>query len=306
MSLLSKFVILTLAFIMSAAGARAEEKSDIHPTKGPAHVVLGNNLAEINLSKDFAFINKDDSAKLLKRMGESSEGILGIIVPTNDTSFEVYCAFDDTGYVSDKDANEINPDELLDALKEGTKSENDQRKLAGVPPFFVGNWADKPRYDKSRHQIVWAVTITEEDKPSAPIACINYNTRILGRRGVLSLNLVSPPDSLTANKQKIAAILNSTNFKKGESYADYQPGKDKDAGFGLAGLILGGGALAAAAKLGAFGGLWKFILAAVLILKKSVIAIVIAAVFFARKFFRRKALVAETVEGGKTDGQLPE
>ncbi|NJL72321.1 MAG: DUF2167 domain-containing protein, partial [Candidatus Competibacteraceae bacterium] len=55
-------------------------------------------------------------------------------------------------------------------------------------------------------------------------------------------------------------MLDRTSFVKGASYADYQPGKDKDSGLGITGLILGGGALAAAAKFGVLGGLWKWVL----------------------------------------------
>jgi uncharacterized membrane-anchored protein len=47
------------------------------------------------------------------------------------------------------------------------------------------------------------------------------------------------------------------SYKSGKTYAEFRPG-DKIAQYGLAALI-GGGAGAAAVKLGLFGALWKFI-----------------------------------------------
>jgi uncharacterized membrane-anchored protein len=137
--------------------------------------------------------------------------------------------------------------------------------------------------------VIWAIAAKDEDSESAPVTTVNYNTRILGRKGVLSLNLVTDPDQLAANKAKAAILLDRTTFNRGQSYGDFIAGRDKDAGIGLTGLILGGGALAAAAKFGLLGGAWKMILAVVLALKKFIIvAIAGIGAMFAKLFGKKK------------------
>jgi uncharacterized membrane-anchored protein len=194
------------------------------------------------------------------------------------------------GYVNDDDAAKLDAAAILNTYKEGTAEENEKRKEEGMAPIYVGGWAETPRYEKSKHQVIWALQVKDEDSPKAPVVTINYNTRILGRKGVLSLNLVTDPGYLDQNKIKTAALLNQTAFVKGNSYEEYQPGKDKSSGLGLTGLILGGGALAAAAKFGILGGLWKWAIGLLLLAKKFIIILIAAAAAAISKFFRgRKA-----------------
>ena len=77
---------------------------------------------------------------------------------------------------------------------------------------------------------------------------INYNTRLLGRRGVMEVVLVVGPDQLEATLPLFKGLLKSFAFKEGERYAEYREG-DKLAEYGLAALVTGG-AVAVAAKTG--------------------------------------------------------
>ncbi len=233
---------------------------------------------------------EDKAKEILKKQGSSGDGVLGIIAPAQESpdDYFVVCRFEDVGYVKDDDADKLNADEILNAYKEGTKDQNEEREKMNLPPIFVGGWAEKPHYDKQAHHVIWAIEIKDEDSASAPVAGLNYNTRILGRRGVLSMNLVTEPKNLERDKTKVAELLRNTTFNRGQTYAEYVPGKDKAAGYGLAGLILGGGTVAAAAKFGLLGAIWKWIIGIVLVLKKFVI-VVIAAIgaFFARLFGKK-------------------
>lgn len=259
------------------------------PVPGPAKVELKDADVTINLPAGYAFVPKEEAKKALEEDGSTGEGVQGIVLPMSkdDRSWIVVCRFDDIGYVSDDDANKLNADEILNSYKEGTKEQNEIRKEKGIPPVYVSGWAEKPHYDKGKHQVIWAIEGKEEDKAEAPVITVNYNTRILGRRGVLSMNLVTDPDKVTMNKTKVAALLDQTAFNKGADYKDYVAGKDKSAGFGLAGLILGGGAMAAAAKLGLLGGLWKWALGIILVFKKFAIVGIAALAALIGKFFKR-------------------
>ena len=81
-------------------------------------------------------------------------------------------------------------------------------------------------------------------------------------------------------------VLNNTAFVEGNKYEDFRKG-DKESGFGIGGLILGGGALAVAAKTGLLGVIGKWLIAAVLICKKFIIVIGIAAFAAVKALFGR-------------------
>jgi len=259
---------------------------------GPAKIPFGD-VAAIDLPAGFAFIKDKTAAQVLEKSGGVPQGLFGLIYPLlpptakDGEDFMLICSFDDMGYVNDDDAGKLDAGGLLQSYKEGQAEENDRRKEEGLAPFYVGGWAEEPRYVKDKHQVVWALTIKDEDTANAPVVTINYNTRVLGRKGVLMLNLVTAPDYLNQNKVQTAKLLDRTAFVAGNKYEEYQPGKDKSSGLGLAGLILGGGALAAAAKLGVLGGAWKWILGMILVGKKFIILIVVAIGAAISKFFKR-------------------
>lgn len=159
--------------------------------------------------------------------------------------------FEDIGYV--KDDEEIDADEVLESVREGTKQANEERKDRGWSPLSINGWHCKPRYDSATQRLEWAIAADSEGEP-----VVNVNTRLLGRKGVTSATLVAGPDTLDADFAEFKGMLEGFQYVAGERYADVQEG-DHMAEYGLAALIAGGGA-AVAAKSGLLKGLWKFIL----------------------------------------------
>lgn len=263
-------------------------------------VILGDKLAVVKLPKEFRFIGPERAIAYLKEQGSSGEGVLGIIAPQKDSpeTYFVVCRYEDCGYVTEDDADKINPSDLLNSFKEANKEQNEERIAQKIQPYYVGGWAEPPRYDKASHQMIWAIEVKDVDSAEAPVDTINYNTRMLGRRGVLSMNLVTEPKELDLGKAKVATLLQNVKYNKGQTYAEYVPGTDKAAGYGLAGLILGGGAMAAAAKFGIFGALWKWGLGILLVLKKFIIIGIVGVVAVISKLFKGKG--AATAGGGST------
>jgi len=76
-------------------------------------------------------------------------------------------------------------------------------------------------------------------------------------------------------------ILSMVDFNAGNRYADYTPGTDKIATYGLAVLVAGG--------IAAKAGLFKGLLVALLAMKKFLIIGVIAVLAFVKKIFGRKS-----------------
>lgn len=292
------FSFLVLGLIIQPQAFADSEPELKGVTKGPAHVVMGDNLASIDIPAGYMFAGKEIAKKLLEQGGSSGEGALGLILPmpskerdekqNDEDSFYIISRFEESGYVHDKDADKLNADDILKSYKEGTIEQNKERKELKLEPIYVGGWAEKPKYEKSKHQVVWAIEVKDQDSTTAPVEAINYNTRILGRRGVLSMNLVTSLSKFPENKAKIQSLLDKTEFTKGNTYGEYQEGKDKASGYGLTGLILGGGAMAAAAKMGLLGGLWKWLLALIIAGKKFIVLIVIGIGALFAKIFGKK------------------
>jgi uncharacterized membrane-anchored protein len=114
---------------------------------------------------------------------------------------------------------------------------------------------------------------------------INHSVRLLGRRGVMNVDLVAGPEDMVMAIPAFDSVLTEFSYFTGHSYAEWKPG-DKVAEYGLTALVAGGAGLAAA-KLGLFGKMWKWIIGLLMALKKFVIVVIVAIGAFFRKLFSR-------------------
>jgi uncharacterized membrane-anchored protein len=241
-----------LAFAADGADAPPEQK--IAWVAGPARVELGSSLAEVQLPEKLAFAGPADTRKLLESMGNITDGSeMGLIVPkSNDEDWFIVFEWDSAGYVKDDEKDKIDADALLESIKEGTEASNAERTKRGRPALHVVGWAEPPRYDPATHNLTWA-TLARND---AGHESVNYNVRVLGRAGVMSVTLVDDPKNLAAAKPSVDEVISAFSYKSGKKYAEWVPG-DKVAQYGLTALVAAG-AGAAALKLGFFGVLAKF------------------------------------------------
>jgi uncharacterized membrane-anchored protein len=260
-------------------------------TVGPAKVTVTEAQATIDLPDGFVYLNKADTKDFLEGGGNKPEASdVGTILPkslSKDHFFFVSVEYDAVGYVKDDEADKLDSAQLLESLRQGTEAQNQFRIQKGFKPLHVVGWAEAPRYDRTTHQVVWAINGHSEDEGDS----VNFNTRVLGRAGFLSLDLVCNPRLLPELKPMMATVLAKTSFDAGASYADFKPGKDKVAEYGLAALVVGGAAVAgkAALKVGILSKLGAIILGA----KKLFILIGVAIAGFFRKLFGRKKPAVE-------------
>ncbi|TGM69360.1 DUF2167 domain-containing protein [Leptospira levettii] len=245
-------------------------------------VTIGDKLATIKVPKGFKFLDAKQSQFVLHEVWGNplNEGILGMLFKSDQTpisdnfTYALTYSFSEDGYVSDSDANEINYDDLLKSMKEDISEGNEDRKKEGYPTMELVGWANKPYYDSSAKKLHWAKELQFEGDS---VNTLNYNIRILGRKGILELNAISDIEKLKLVQSDIPAILASTEFNDGEKYSDYSPGVDKMAAYGIGGLIAG----KVLAKAGFFALLVKF---------WKIIAIgAVAALGFLKKLFTKKA-----------------
>ncbi len=256
------------------AAADRPRRAEIDWQQGPGKADL-KGTAEIALPAGYRFANAADTQKLLKSLGEPVSGReLGLLVP-DQGQWSVFFIFTADGYVKDDDKDKLDADKLLKAIIKGNDYGNEQRRKSGVSPLNILGWEKPPSYDPASHNLEWAIRAESEGRP-----ILNYNTRLLGRRGVMEVVLVCNPDSLAATLPPFKQLLAGYSYKTGESYAEFRSG-DKVAKYGLAALVTGG-AVAVAAKTG-------LLTALVLFLKKGwkllVIGVVAVIGFFRRLVF---------------------
>jgi uncharacterized membrane-anchored protein len=232
---------------------------------------LGGAGARLELGKGYYFLDGKDAGRVLTAWGnpkEASEGILGMIFPVGHTPLDdkiwgAVITYADTGYVSDKDARKTSYDDVLKQLREGEDDDNKEREKQNLKPIKLVGWGQPPSYDAARHTLIWA---RELQAGSEAEHVLNYDVRILGRKGVLSLNMVAGMSQLAEVRTAAADLQAVAAFRPGSRYIDFKEGTDKRAAYGLAGLILAGAGLAVAKKAG-------LIAIALLFLKKGVVVI---------------------------------
>lgn len=252
--------------------------------QGPASAKM-KDIAELKIPEGYMFTDAKGTQELLRLMGNPTSGDeLGFLAPTRyfsrgaSNGWFVVFEFDKSGYVKDDDKDKLDAAAMLKAIKKGAEYGNRERQKMGAPPIEVTGWHTPPKYDVETHNLEWAINLSSEGHAS-----VNYNTRLLGRTGVMEASLVVAPDNLDTTLPIFKDYLKGYTFVSGQQYAEYRPG-DKVAQYGLAALIVGGAA-AGAAKLGLFA--W----AAVLFKKfwKLIVLAVVAVAGFLSKLlgFRR-------------------
>lgn len=271
------FVGIVFLFLSLAAEAQRDpaaimqELQKLAWQRGPGDGLIGTR-AKIRIPEGFAFLDDKSTRRFLELMGNPPRDNHYMISPANLDWFAVF-SFDPVGYV--KDDEKIDADALLKTLKEGDGPGNEERKRLGMEPITTDGWHVPPHYDGGTKRLEWGMRLRDQKGGLH----VNYTSRLLGRSGVMSAVLVSSPQSLDQDMKEFNRALAGFDFVAGEKYAEFKSG-DKIAEYGLAALVVGGAA-AAAAKAGWLKFLGKFWLV--------IVAAFAAAWGFIKKFFRKDA-----------------
>jgi uncharacterized membrane-anchored protein len=240
------------------AAAEDDPFAKIKFQSGPLTGKLGN-LATIQVPEGYLFVEgKAECAKFIEATQNfPSRRELGVIVPVDGSKWWLLFEFEDVGYVKDDEKDKLDGDKILNNMKEATEAGNAERRKRGWGELQVTGWYQAPRYNTETHNLEWAARARSKEGES-----VNYEIRLLGRRGVMSAELIGSPEEMDKAVPELRKLLTGFTYLKEESYAAYRPG-DKVAEYGLTALIAGG-TLAVAAKSGLLGKLWKVILAGIL------------------------------------------
>lgn len=230
-----------------------EEKSpldEIKWQKGPCTGRLGSD-ATISVPKGLRFAGAEATQKAMEIMENPTDGSeVGMIM--SEQGWFVIFEFADVGYVKDDEKDKLDAKAILDSIREGTEQGNEERKKRGWATLEVVGWKEKPHFDDKTKNLEWAVLARSQGDE-----VVNFNTRILGRRGYMSANLVADPQELKAVVPQYRKILSQFTYTQGNKYSEFRKG-DKIAEYGLAALITGGAA-AVAIKTGLLPKIWKLL-----------------------------------------------
>ncbi len=221
---------------------------------------LNNGMATINVPSGMRYLDAEQSNRVLTDLwgNPPSDNSLGMLFPVDKSpvSPDVVAfnlSWDEMGYVKDDDADKINYDDLLKELQKDAQEGSKQRVEMGYEAIEIVGWASKPFYDKNSKVLHWAKEIKFGSGEMGNT--LNYDVRVLGRKGVLSMNAIGDMASVDQVKGMIPGVVSSVGFNEGHRYADFDSKVDDVAAWTIGGLVAG----KVLAKAGFFAIILKFI-----------------------------------------------
>jgi uncharacterized membrane-anchored protein len=278
-------LVLTLALLLAPAlPAQAQDSGEDAFSKipwqpGPVFGDLGEE-AQVAVPDDCTFTGADGTRQFMELnenpVSDRERGtvlcrIVGANGETESTWFAVF-EFDGSGYVKDDEKESLDGDAILASLKEGNEHGNRERKKRGWEAIYVDGWQHAPHYDEQTRNLTWATRLHGEDNAQV----LNHSVRLLGRGGVMSVDLVVAPEYYEQVLPVFNAVVGDFRYRSGHTYAEWRNG-DKIASYGLTALVAGG----AGAVLAKTGLLQKF--------GKAILVALAAGVAAIRKFFFGKS-----------------
>jgi uncharacterized membrane-anchored protein len=193
----------------------------IHWQMGPATGAVGD-VAEIKVPVAYQFTGRDGAAKLLEATGNPPDPeVVGALMPLNPPVWFLVFTYQDIGHVADDEKNQLAglQDSLLKVIRDGTEKGNVYRRSKGLPEMSITGWIIPPKYDESSNNLVWAFGGSTREGNEA-----NYDTRILGRTGVMSAKLVASANEINALIPNVKGLLANFQYKPGQKYSEVRAG----------------------------------------------------------------------------------
>jgi uncharacterized membrane-anchored protein len=233
------------------ASAQDAEAPALNWQSGPMLAPIGSNEAQVEIDGSYVYLDQAETQRFLELNQNPVAGTeLATIAPVSGDWFLIF-EFEDSGYVSDSDKGDLDPPGMLEAIQAGNEAGNEARRERGWPEYNIVGWQEEPHYDERTNNLSWAIIGQSQGARN-----INRMIKLLGRSGVMTATLVASTEELGTAVPAVDGLLASYTYLPGNTYAEYIPGTDKLAEYGLTALVVGG-AGAALIKSGLFAKLWK-------------------------------------------------
>jgi uncharacterized membrane-anchored protein len=232
-------------------------QSSIDWFEGPGKAQLGSESA-FTIPGGCAFTEREGARQfMIDTENQPTGSELGVLVcesESYDDYWFVVFSYDASGYVHDDEGSSIDADAILSSIRRGTEKSNEYRRRQGWESLRVTGWSTPPYYDPRTNNLTWAI----EAESGGADRVVNHSVRLLGRGGVMHVDLVASPEQVVPAMPMFGSVVASHSYVAGRRYAEWREG-DKVASYGLTALVAGGVG-AAAVKSGLLGRLWKLIL----------------------------------------------
>jgi uncharacterized membrane-anchored protein len=217
-------------------------RASTHDFKGSlkfrkGEIQLPNGVAKLRLPENFRYLGPEDTERVLVNAWGNPAGnnTLGMLVPAGlspaaKDGWGIVIAYREDGHVSDKDADRIDYDKLLNEMRKGLAKVNKERNKSGNERIDLIGWMVKPRYDRASHTLSWAKELSFGGSRDHTM---NYNVSFLGRKGVLMLNAVAGMGQITEVAKNIRELHSVVKFNPGQRYEDFNVTTDRIASHGF-------------------------------------------------------------------------
>ncbi len=257
MKIFPALLCLLLAFAVplqgQASGAVASEETSLpfewaqafwqslSPRKG--RIDLAGGIAVIDVPEGFFFLDANDTARVLTEAWGNPPGndALGMLLPDGMTPFDpgawaVTITYDESGHISDDGAAQLEAGKLLSIMQRDAARETETRKVEGYESFAVVGWMQQPYYDAASHILSWGRVLRFG---SLPGDTLNIRIRLLGRQGMLSIELVADEAREAEVETAFMDLITMARFNPGNRYEDFDAVSDRRSETGIAELITG-------------------------------------------------------------------
>ncbi|MBI1355683.1 MAG: DUF2167 domain-containing protein [Acidobacteria bacterium] len=204
---------------------------------------VADGVATLEVPETFQYLGAEEAQSVLEDLwgNPPDDTVLGMLFPADTPldsmeSWGVVITYEQDGYVDDKDAAEIDYDDLLAEMQSDVVAANEFRRKEGYPEVELVGWAAPPYYDSSAKKLYWAKDLKFA---SSEADTLNYNIRVLGRRGVLVLNAIASMEQLAPVRTRMEDVMAFVNFNEGHRYSEFDPDIDEVAAYGIGALIAG-------------------------------------------------------------------
>jgi len=222
-------------------------------------VKIKNTNASVVLVKDEAMIQgkKDVNQYTWWSFGQPAEkDDIAIIRGFGSKGYSFYLAYNDEGYISLDDWKKVDPDNLMNQLRETAKNNVEYYKSQNLDYAKNIDWIFKPTLNEELKTVSYSYKVIWSDNN----VTMEAKNLTLGKKGYISSIFVTNfSENLNLENEASYAkdFANTIIFDEGYRHSDYKSG-DKVAAMGIGGLVAGSLGVKALAKAGVFAKFLKF------------------------------------------------
>jgi uncharacterized membrane-anchored protein len=248
-------VALCFALFGAAPEATAQDDKEIQLPwqEGSMGMPIGDGLAQIDLNSEYLFLGAEGTQLFMELTQNPVNGreVATVMPRDGEQGWFLVFEYDDVGYVPDDEKDSLDAATMIASIREGTEAANAERRKRGWVTMRIVDWHEEPFYDSSTNNLTWSIIGESNGERN-----VNRMIKLLGREGVMTATLVSSPEGLENAAAVTDSLLADYRYVPGQTYAEFVPGTDKLAQYGLTALVVGGGA-AALLKSGLLARFWK-------------------------------------------------